>query len=149
MKNRRSSSFPMRGSVFDCRNPRRPGSRPLHSTECNTGDTALPECVPGSQRAGGGTNRAQFNASYSDPASLDAYSLRVDHKLNDKLTLFGRYSYSPSSCFNERKWRGRITVLRPGSRRNREQWGSLGLFASTVNDLRFNYSRNSTVVPYT
>src|SRR4029077_20337781 len=44
-----------------------------------------------------GNGIAQFNASYSNPATLDAYSLRVDHKLNDKLTLFGRYSYSPSS----------------------------------------------------
>src|ERR1700723_2214743 len=39
---------------------------------------------------------AQFNASYSNPATLNAYSLRVDHKINDKLTVFGRYNYSPS-----------------------------------------------------
>src|SRR5208282_3614802 len=30
---------------------------------------------------------AQFNASFSNSSALDAYSLRVDHKLNDKLTL--------------------------------------------------------------
>jgi hypothetical protein len=30
-------------------------------------------------------------------ATLDAYSLRLDHRLHDKLSLFGRYSYSPSS----------------------------------------------------
>src|SRR6266849_1634920 len=34
---------------------------------------------------------AQFNASYSDPGTLNAYSLRVDHKLNDRLNLFVRY----------------------------------------------------------
>ena len=39
---------------------------------------------------------AQFNSSYSDPGTLNAYSLRVDHKINDKLNLFGRYNYSPS-----------------------------------------------------
>jgi len=44
-----------------------------------------------------GNGVAEFNASYSNPASLDAYSLRIDHKLNDKLTLFGRYNYSPSN----------------------------------------------------
>ena len=44
---------------------------------------------------GGGL--AQFNASFSDPSSLDAYSIRVDQVVNSKLTLFGRYSYSPSS----------------------------------------------------
>src|SRR5712664_1639404 len=42
------------------------------------------------------TGVARFNASYSNPASLDAYSLRVDHKFNDKLSAFGRYNYSPS-----------------------------------------------------
>jgi len=44
---------------------------------------------------GGGL--AQFNASFSDPSSLDAYSIRVDQVVNSKLILFGRYSYSPSS----------------------------------------------------
>lgn len=40
---------------------------------------------------------AQFNASFSNPSTLDAYSIRVDHVVNSKLTLFGRYNFSPSS----------------------------------------------------
>jgi Carboxypeptidase regulatory-like domain/TonB dependent receptor len=44
-----------------------------------------------------GAGLAQFNASYSNPSSLDAYSIRMDHVINSKLTLFGRYNYSPSS----------------------------------------------------
>jgi len=44
---------------------------------------------------GGGL--AQFNAGYSDPSTLNAYSIRVDHIINSKLNLFGRYNYSPSS----------------------------------------------------
>ncbi|HVI10301.1 MAG TPA: carboxypeptidase regulatory-like domain-containing protein [Candidatus Binatia bacterium] len=44
-----------------------------------------------------GSGLAQFNGSYSNPSSLDAYSLRLDHVLNSKLTLFGRWDYSPSS----------------------------------------------------
>jgi hypothetical protein len=43
-----------------------------------------------------GAGLAQFNGSYSNPSSLDAYSARVDHGINSKLSLFGRYSYSPS-----------------------------------------------------
>src|SRR4029077_12399930 len=42
------------------------------------------------------TGLAQFNAGYSDPSSLNAYSIRVDQVLNSKFNLFGRYSYSPS-----------------------------------------------------
>ena len=44
-----------------------------------------------------GTGLAQFNESYSNPSSLDASSIRVDQILNSKLSLFGRYNYSPSS----------------------------------------------------
>ncbi len=43
-----------------------------------------------------GDDFAQYNASYSNPSSLDAYSLRVDHAINSKMNLFGRYDYSPS-----------------------------------------------------
>src|ERR1700757_2248071 len=43
-----------------------------------------------------GQGLAQFNGSYSNPSSLDAYSIRVDHAVNSKLNLFGRYNYSPS-----------------------------------------------------
>ena len=44
-----------------------------------------------------GSGLARFNAGFSNPSSLDAYSIRMDHLVNSKLTLFGRYSYSPSS----------------------------------------------------
>ena len=43
--------------------------------------------MPNGPRLGSGL--AQFNASFSNPSSLDAYSLRVDHVVNSKLTLFG------------------------------------------------------------
>src|SRR5450755_1103044 len=35
-----------------------------------------------------GNGIARFNASYSNPATLDAYSLRIDHKLSKELALF-------------------------------------------------------------
>lgn len=40
---------------------------------------------------------AQFNASFSNPSSLDTYSIRIDHSLRSKLNLFGRYNFSPSN----------------------------------------------------
>jgi hypothetical protein len=43
-----------------------------------------------------GAGLAQFNAGYSNPSSLDAYGGRLDHVINSKLSLFGRYNYSPS-----------------------------------------------------
>jgi hypothetical protein len=44
-----------------------------------------------------GSGLAQFNAGFSNPSSLDAYSIRLDHAINSKMSLFGRYNYSPSS----------------------------------------------------
>jgi hypothetical protein len=39
---------------------------------------------------------APFDSSFSNPATLDAYSLRLDHALTKTVHLFGRYNYSPS-----------------------------------------------------
>src|SRR5262249_39160890 len=44
-----------------------------------------------------GSALAQFNASFSNPSSLDVYSIRIDHAISSKATLFGRYDFSPSS----------------------------------------------------
>jgi hypothetical protein len=89
-----------------------------------------------------GNGISQFNASYSNPSTLDAYSLRIDHKLNDKLTLFGRYNYSPSNTIQ----RGDNTPLSGlFASYITTQTATLGLTwiksANVTNDLRFNYSR--------
>jgi hypothetical protein len=44
-----------------------------------------------------GPGLAQFSASFSNPSTLHADSIRVDHVVNGKVSVFGRYSYSPSS----------------------------------------------------
>jgi hypothetical protein len=84
---------------------------------------------------------AQFNASYSDPGTLDAYSLRVDHRFNDRLTLFGRYNYSPS----ELTQRGSFASLSSVSpTKFTTQTATLGMTWAispvAANDFRVNYS---------
>jgi Carboxypeptidase regulatory-like domain len=44
-----------------------------------------------------GPGLAEYAASFSNPSALDAYSIRVDHTIDAKLSVFGRYNYSPSS----------------------------------------------------
>ena len=86
---------------------------------------------------------AQFNASYSNSATLDAYSLRIDHRLGNKLLLFGRYNYSPS----ELSQRGANAAALSGVTRSKIliQTATLGVTwtfsPATVSDFRFNYSR--------
>jgi hypothetical protein len=91
-----------------------------------------------------GNGTAQFNASYSNPASLDAYSLRIDHNLTDRVAVFGRYSYSPSEIVS----RGGTGPLSDLSRsRIIIQTATVGatvMLAPTItNDLRANYSRTN------
>ncbi len=50
--------------------------------------------LPNGADVGGGL--AEFAARYSDPADLRAASLRLDHTVNDKLVLFGRFNDAPS-----------------------------------------------------
>jgi len=85
---------------------------------------------------------AQSNASYSDPGTLDAYSLRVDHKLSDKLNLFGRYNHSPSEL-SQRGYGGYSlnTVVPLTITTKTATVGATWAIASVAaNDFRFNYS---------
>jgi hypothetical protein len=90
------------------------------------------------------TGTADFDATYSEPATLDAYSLRLDHRLSNKLSLFARYAYSPSGLLQRGNEFALSTVF---SSRIVTQTATLGttwtISSSLVNDLRFNYSRTS------
>ena len=46
----------------------------------------------------GSTGAAQLTMAWSQPGSLNATSVRLDHTFNSRLTVFGRYSYSPSDA---------------------------------------------------
>lgn len=92
------------------------------------------------------TGTALFNASYSNPATLDAYSLRVDHRLSDKVTLFGRYNYSPSrlSQRGQAPFYSLSTVNVSDITTQTATVGATWVISGTVsNDLRFNYSRSN------
>jgi len=84
---------------------------------------------------------AQFNTSYTNPATLNAYSLRIDHRVSDKLNAFGRYDYSPSQL-SQRGSNAGLSTVSPS--RATTQTGTLGVTwaPSTLlaNDFRFNYS---------
>jgi hypothetical protein len=96
-----------------------------------------------------GDELAEFDASYSNPSSLNATSIRIDHKFSDKITVFGRYNYAPSQATQRGGSSASATVSLNSS---------TGLLFKTVtmtigstqiltrrliNDVRVNYSRNS------
>jgi hypothetical protein len=87
-------------------------------------------------------NETPYIAGFSNPSNLDATSVRVDHSISNRLTLFARYNYAPS----ENRERGRfatpsfIAVL-PGKAETATAGSTMILSASINSDLRFNWSR--------
>ena len=87
-----------------------------------------------------GNNLAEFSATYSDPSSLDATSVRIDHHASNKLTLFARYNYSPSEALTRN---GFAQLARSAYQTHTLTSGATFIFsATTTNDLRANYSWN-------
>jgi hypothetical protein len=93
-----------------------------------------------------GNGVARFNASFSNAASLDAYSLRLDHRLSERVSMFARYNYSPSSLTTRgANGSSALSVVFPSSIRT--QTATVGttwnLAPTAVNELRFNYSSSN------
>jgi hypothetical protein len=98
-----------------------------------------------------GPGMAQFNASYSNPSNLDATSFRVDQVISSKLTLFGRYNYSPSSLDQRSPTLSSGPVLSVvQSLASTVHTGTIGLaqlITPTIsNEVRTNYSNQSVAV---
>ena len=90
------------------------------------------------------TGMAEFNASFANRSSLDAYSLRIDHDLAHNITLFGRYNYSPSDLVTRGNG-GALSIQSPTEITT--QTMTVGSASQptphTANDVRFNYSHVS------
>ncbi len=91
------------------------------------------------------TGIAQYNASFSNPATLDAYSIRMDHRLRNRLNVFGRYNNSPSEI--AQRGTSFKSLNSVSTTRITTQTATLGatwsLSPTITSDLRFNYSRTS------
>jgi len=96
--------------------------------------------LPNGPDLGNGT--AIFTDSHSNRSTLDAMSLRIDHKINDKLNIFARYNYSPSEVLA-------FQASSAGASNTTTHTGTVGAtwaISNTVfNDFRFNYSRNEAL----
>ena len=100
-----------------------------------------------------GPGLAQFSAGYSNPSSLDASSLRVDHAINSNLNLFARYNYSPSNVDQRSPALSGpvLSLIEPYS--SSVQTGTIGLTwlvaPAISNEFRANYSNQRVVSRYT
>lgn len=100
--------------------------------------------IPNGAELGNGT--AQFNSSFSNGSTLDAASLRVDHKVSDRLAVFGRSNYSPSQL--QARQTGAFSPSSVTNSQITTMTTTAGFtwtpYSSLSNDFRFNYSRNRT-----
>jgi hypothetical protein len=84
---------------------------------------------------------ALFSSGFSAPSRLDATSIRLDHIVNDNLSLFGRYNDAPSQSVT----RSASFLANPSTNllasKSLTTGATLSISPTISNDLRFNYSR--------
>ncbi len=89
------------------------------------------------------TGFAQFFASYADSITLNAASIRIDHTISRKLNLFGRYNKAPSSSTSHLLSSPNNLISNDSDTTTLTLGATLSLSASTINELRANFSRGS------
>jgi len=90
-----------------------------------------------------------FDASYSNVSTLNATSLRIDHHVNDKVLVFGRYNYSPSALNARYPGYALSNISESHIMTQTATVGMTWLVTPRIaDDLRFNYSRNSGTGSY-
>lgn len=89
-----------------------------------------------------GVGISEFAASYSDPAESDTTSVRLDHTLGTRLTLFGRYSHSPS--ISNSRTLSLSTISQNDFRNDSVTLAKTWVVSNAMtNDLRVNWTRTS------
>lgn len=104
----------------------------------------------GPERPDLGVGIAEFDDTYSNSSTLDAASLRLDERLGDRLTVFGRYNYAPSDFVQRSQSFASLNTLIPA--KISTQTGTLGAVGTfsphLIDDFRFNYSRTDAKSHY-
>ncbi|MCW5962394.1 MAG: TonB-dependent receptor [Bryobacterales bacterium] len=86
---------------------------------------------------------APFLASFSNPSTLDATSVRLDHAFNDRVTLFGRYNYAPSESRERARYAAASFVAVLPALTETATVGATAVLSPAVNnDFRVNWSRS-------
>jgi hypothetical protein len=98
--------------------------------------------VPNGPEVGNG--QATFTSTWSNPNSIDATSIRLDHAVNDKLKLFFRFSDTPSSSI-VRQYGASASIVETQAYASRSYtFGATSVLSpGFANEFRFNYSTNT------
>jgi len=104
-----------------------------------------PNCQAPGPPAPTATCLALFTGAYSSPSNVDAYSIRIDHTFGSKLSLFGRYSATPSNSLTRNTSQDPANVINQVSKVKSTTIGATNMFSARFsNELRLNYTRNQS-----
>jgi outer membrane receptor protein involved in Fe transport len=86
---------------------------------------------------------AQFSAAFSNPATLNATSIRIDHRIGERFSAFARYNDAPSEAIQHSAGLASINSLNSvrAITRTFTAGATLIFTPTTNNELRANYSR--------
>jgi hypothetical protein len=88
-----------------------------------------------------GGGEAEFIGTWSNPSNIDAYSVRLDHSLSDKLKFFFRFGGTDSDSHTRNRFGSPAFVAAANFSTRTYTAGSTGmLFGQLSNDFRLNYS---------
>jgi Carboxypeptidase regulatory-like domain/TonB-dependent Receptor Plug Domain len=91
-----------------------------------------------------GTGLARFAVSYANRSTLNATSLRVDHRIGNAITLFGRYNHAPSRDEQRRLGASLSNVETvPVTTRTLTLGSTQSLTSRMSHDVRVNYATSS------
>ncbi|HTU45392.1 MAG TPA: carboxypeptidase regulatory-like domain-containing protein [Bryobacteraceae bacterium] len=92
---------------------------------------------------------APYIGSFSNPQTLNATSIRIDHSFGNRFTMFGRYNHAPSEDQERARFCAASCVADLTYSVDTATFGATMLLTSTLsNDFRFNFSRSRTQQVY-
>ena len=91
---------------------------------------------------------ALFTGVFSNKATLDATSLRIDHTFNSRFSIFGRYNYAPSQTAN-RVFSLNTIETTPVNTQTLTAGVNMALTSKLLNNVRFNYSSQTSQAKFT
>ena len=90
-----------------------------------------------------------YFTNFSNPGRLDAISLRLDHTINNRVSIFGRYNYAPSEDEQRARFCAASCVADLTFKTQTLTLGSTQIFSSNItNDLRVNFSKSKVNQTY-
>jgi len=95
------------------------------------------------------TGEAPYAANFTNPSRLDALSFRIDHTVNNRVSVFGRFNYAPSRDQQRARFCAASCVADLTYKTQTFTVGSTQIFTSKItNDLRVNFSESKVNQTY-